>query len=54
MYLFAADVLSNGALLDQPMQSGINLETLYSTVIHVATDAEIPQPGQSVIPQIIL
>lgn len=41
-----ADTRSNGSLLGQPMQSGTNLETVYSTIVHVAPDAEICQPGR--------
>jgi hypothetical protein len=41
-----AHSLSNASFLGQPMQSGTNLETLYSTAVRVASDAEIRQPGR--------
>jgi hypothetical protein len=44
-----ADSLSNGSLLGRPMQSGTNLDTVYSTIVHVAPDAEIRQPGRRLV-----
>jgi hypothetical protein len=42
----AADAFSNGSMFGQPMQSGRNLETVYSTIVNVAVDAEINHPSQ--------
>jgi len=38
------DMDSNGSMLGEPMQSGTNLETVHSTIVHVAPEVEQVQP----------